>query len=96
MSMYECCNQIAVAIGEELPIIAVLQDDPPIGEDSGFRVVFSDAPTDGRDVTPEHCTLTCVCSLIEDHPEVGAALDTARAHGRALLYTTGEWVGAPR
>lgn len=92
----ERCGQAAVAIGGQLPIIAVLQDRPEVEGDTGFRVLFWDAPRDGDDLRPEHCSITCVCELIEDHPEVGAALDTARVNGRALLHSEGGWVGAPR
>jgi hypothetical protein len=66
--------------------------------DSGFSVLFSDAPdpddipTESLEELPPGITLVCLHCLIDDHPEIGRGLDIAREHGVADLDENGEWV----
>ena len=62
--------------------------------DSGFTVLFEDAPDpddlDDGDELPED--LVCLHCLLDDHPELGRGLDIAREYGVADLDGDGEWV----
>jgi hypothetical protein len=71
--------------------------ETPLGpRDSGFTVLFEDAPDpDELDGLGEHPALSSVClhCLIDDHPEIGRGLDVAREWGAADLDENGEWIG---
>jgi hypothetical protein len=63
--------------------------------DSGFTVLFSDAPDpDELDEDSRHPAVGIVClhCLIEDDPELGRGLDIAREYGVADLDESGEWI----
>jgi len=73
--------------------------DPPNGDwDSGFTVLFDDAPDPdevGEYENPaEHPGIFTVhlSCLIETDPELGSGLDIAREHGVADLDDNGRWV----
>lgn len=78
-----------MTFGSVPPIVAVNFDRAP-GADSGFLVVFADAPPPGE-VGDEDAGWLCLHCLIDEHPEVGAALDMARARGEVWLVG-GVWV----
>jgi hypothetical protein len=61
--------------------------------DSGFTVLFADAPDPDEVEGMEHpgISLVCLHCLIDDHPEIGRGLDIAREYGAADLED-GEWV----
>lgn len=70
--------------------------DEPMGPtDSGFSVIFSDAP-DPDDLPevpalPEGVSFVCLSCLLDDYAEIGRGLDIAREYGAADLED-GEWV----
>jgi hypothetical protein len=86
--------------GSEPPAFSIGYEKPLGPADSGFSVLFDDAP-DPEDVDsaelpegemPPGITLVCLHCLIDDHPEIGRGLDIAREHGLADLDEKGEWV----
>jgi hypothetical protein len=81
--------------GSVPPIKAVLYDreNGPFMQDSGFLVVYSDVPPaveldeDGDRGT----SWVCLHCLIDEHPEVGVALDMARELGEVRPDGDGGW-----
>jgi hypothetical protein len=70
--------------------------EKPLGPwDSGFTVLFDDAP-DPEEVpdTGEHplVRMVCVGCLLEEHPEVGRGLEVACEYGVADLADDGGWM----
>ena len=66
--------------------------------DSGFSVLFADAP-DPDDLPPPSAeglppgiTFVCLHRLLDDHPEIGRGLDLAREYGVADLDGDGVWI----
>ena len=91
------CGPIAVTVGSQPPIARVLYDEPLEEGDTGFGVLFSDAPEDDTDLAYGDMGVVCIHSLIDHHPEVGRALDLAREHGRAYRDDPdADWTPAPR
>ncbi len=85
---------VALVWGAEPPAHSIAYCEPMWSGDSGFSVLFDDAP-DPADVDgPEDPRLTLVCldCLVDDHPELGRGLDLAREHGLAELDDDDEWV----
>ena len=88
---------VAMVWGTERPAHSIGYEKPMGSWDSGYSVVFADAP-DPDDVEdrpgslPEGITLVCLHCLIDDHPEIGRGLDIAREHGVADLDEKDEWV----
>ena len=86
--------------GSEPPPYSIGYDEPLAPGDSGFPVLFDDAPDpedfDAADLPedelPPGITLVCLNCLIEDHPKIGRGLDIAREYGVAGLDDDGEWV----
>jgi hypothetical protein len=69
--------------------------ETPLGPtDSGFTVLFDDAPDADAAQGAEHPGISFVCldCLIDDHPDLGRGLDIARQYGVADLDDDGEWV----
>jgi hypothetical protein len=85
-----------LAWGDEPPVFSIGYAEPLGPGDSGYTVLFSNAP-DPADV-PENGEHPLVgpmhghC-LLEEYPEVVPGLEVARAHGAADLDEGGEWVG---
>jgi hypothetical protein len=84
--------------GSEPPVFSIGWMEPLAEWDSGFTVLFDDAPDPeevGQYSNPaEHpgiSTIHLAC-LLEEHPEIGRGLDIARAHRLADLDERGEWV----
>jgi len=90
-------ESVAVAVGREPPVVAVIyhadaEDGAPA--DSGFDILFSDAPDNLDELDPEDDRLQTVClhCVIEDYPEAGRGMDLALKHGYAERdLDTGEW-----
>lgn len=80
--------------GETPPIFSIGWMEPLGAWDSGFTVLFDDAPdpeevsnpTDHPGISMEH--LGC---LLEEHPEIGRGLDIAREHLVSDLDDAGVW-----
>jgi hypothetical protein len=81
--------------GTEPPAFSVGYDEPLGPRDSGFTAIFSDAPEPLEVEGPDDPRISVVClhCLIDHHPEIGRALDLARAYGAADLDENGAWVG---
>ena len=84
--------------GSEPPAHSIGYEQPLGPTDSGFTVLFDDAP-DPDDLPPPMAkelppgiTLVCLHCLLDDHPEIGRGLDLAREYGVADLDDDGEWV----
>jgi hypothetical protein len=81
--------------GSEPPVFSIGYENPLGAGDSGFTVLFDDAPQpDELDTEGQRPALSIVClhCLLEDHPEIGRGLDIAREYGVADLDDDGEWV----
>jgi hypothetical protein len=92
------CGPVAIVLGSERPAHAISFLKPIAAWDSGFMVVYSDAPTpdelDQRDDDDlEDSELICLHCLLDDDPALGRGLDLAREHGGQVdLGENGEWV----
>ena len=97
--MTEHTKSWAMVWGSEPPAFSIGYEKKKIGPtDSGFSVLFADAP-DPEDLPkadvgelPPGITLVCLHCLIDDNPEIGPGLDIAREHGVADLDENDEWV----
>jgi hypothetical protein len=80
--------------GSEPPAFSIGYDAPMGQIDSGFTVLFDDAPDpddlQGRD--DPRISWVCVGCLLEEHPELARGLDIARRHQLADLDEDGAWV----
>lgn len=89
-------ERLAMVWGEAPPVFSIGYEPPSSDFDSGFTVLFDDAPDpdDVDDVTEDsRISWLCLHCLIEDYPEIGAGLDLAKRRGAADLNDVGEWVG---
>ncbi len=81
--------------GSEPPAFSIGYEREKLGPtDSGFTVLFDDAP-DPEELDEQGRAamgFVCLACLLERHPEVGRGLDLAREHGVADLDEAGEWV----
>src|SRR3954447_12935753 len=86
--------------GSQPPIFSIGHEEPMGEIDSGFIVLYDDAPT-GAELeetsyeNPEddpRVRWICLGCLLEEHPEIGRGLDIARKHRVADLNEDGEWV----
>ena len=93
------CGKTALCWGSEPPAHTVAYEEPLGPGDSGFSVLFEDAP-DPDDLPPigeppaglpPGLSLVCLACLIEDEPDIGRGMDIAREHGLAELDDDGEW-----
>ena len=83
--------------GSEPPEFSIGYEQPLGPGDSGFTVLFDDAPDpddlpEDGDSLPPGITLVCLDCLLDYHPHVGRGLDIAREYGVADLDAGGEWV----
>ena len=86
---------VAWVWGSEPPAFSIGHEEPMWPGDSGFTVLFDDAPDPedaGRAGQHPAISLVCLHCLIDDHPEIGPGLDIAREYGVADLDEDGEWV----
>jgi hypothetical protein len=100
---FEHAKALAWVLGSEPPAFSIGYEKPTSPHDSGFTVLFDDAPdpddlpvVDPAQVSkgelPPGITFVCLHCLIDDHPEIGRGLDIAREYGVADLDENGEWV----
>ena len=81
--------------GSTPPVFSIGHEEPMGEIDSGFVVLFDDAPDphDVADPTNDpRIAWLCLHCLIDEYPEVGRGLDIAAQHGAADLVD-GEWIG---
>ena len=95
--MTEHARTSVIVWGSEPPALSIGFEKPMGPGDSGFSVLFDDAPDpddlpENGNELPEGITVVCLSCLIEDHPEIGRGLDIAREYGVADLDENGEWV----
>ena len=86
---------VAIVWGSEPPCFSIGWNTPFGPADSGFTVLFDDAPEpeDVEDPTDHPgIALVCLHCLLDDHPEIGRGLDIAREYGVADLDGRGVWV----
>ena len=85
---------VAMVWGSEPPAFSIGHEKPMWPGDSGFTVIFSDAPDPDEVHGPDdpRVTLVCLHCLINDHPEIGRGLDIAREYGAADLDDNDEWI----
>ena len=85
---------VAFVWGSEPPAFSIGWEEPMGPGDSGFTVLFDDAPELEEVQGAEHPGISFVCldCLIDDHPDLGRGLDLAREHGAADRNDDG-WVG---
>jgi hypothetical protein len=81
-------------LGSEEPAFSIGYEEPLGAWDSGYTIIFEDAPDpeELEEIDGEGSELVCLRCLIDDHPEIGRGLDLAREHGVANLDENGAWV----
>ena len=97
--MTEHARSSVMVWGSEPPAYSIgFEREPMWPGDSGFTVLFDDAPdpdeiegTDDSRISVVH-----LCCLLDDHPELGRGLDIAREYGVADVDENGEWVVGDR
>jgi hypothetical protein len=90
-------HTLAWVLGAELPVISIGYEVPESPRDSGFTIIYSDAPY--RDevarLTEDELVFVCLGCLLEElPPDVGRGLEIAREHGAARLDDGDVWVPA--
>ena len=85
----------AVVCGSKPPAHSIGCCAPMWEGDSGFTVLFDDAPDpdDVDDPNDPRISLVHLGFLLDEHPELGRALDLARRFGAADLAEDGGRVG---
>ena len=85
---------LAVVWGTAPPAHSIGREKPMWPGDSGFTVLFDDAPDPDEVDGLEHpgVSLVCLHCLLDEHPEIGRGLDIARQYGVADLDENDEWV----
>jgi hypothetical protein len=84
--------------GSEPPAFSIGWMEPLGSWDSGFTVIFDDAPDpeelEGYESLDDHPGIRAMhlACLLEEHPEIGRGLDIAREHLVADLADDGEWI----
>jgi hypothetical protein len=88
-------KSLAFVWGSEPPAFSIGWDIPLGPADSGFTVLFADAPEpEDIDDPNDHpgIALVCLRCLVDDDPALGRGLAIAREYGVADLDDDGEWV----
>ena len=85
---------LAVVWGTAPPAHSIGREKPMWPGDSGFTVLFDDAPDpdEVHGTDDPRISLVCLHCLLDDHPEIGRGLDIARQYGVADLDENDEWV----
>jgi len=85
---------MAITFGTVPPVVAVSygREGGPRGADSGFLLVFTDAPPPDEIGADTEVGWLCLHCVIEEFPEVGAALELARTVGEVRPDGAGGWV----
>jgi hypothetical protein len=94
MTEFERARSVAMVWGSRPPAFSIGWCKPMWRGDSGFTVLFDDAP-DPDDVAgpgDHRISLVHLSCLLDDHPELGGGLDIAREYGVADLDDGGEWI----
>lgn len=89
-------KRLALCWGSAPPVFSIgFETDKLFDGDSGFNLIYEDAPAPSEVTGPDDPRLTWVClhCLIDEHPEIGRGLDLAKQFGAADLDESGEWVG---
>ena len=86
----------AVVWGSEPPAHSIGREKPMWPGDSGFTVLFDDAPDpdDVHGTDDPRISLVCLHCLLDDHPEIGRGLDIARESTEWQIWTrttSGSW-----
>jgi hypothetical protein len=101
MMDFKHARTTAYVWGSEPPAHTIACEKPQGEWDSGFSVLFSDAPDPeslptpraGDTELPEGISLMCLHCLIDEYPEIGRGLDMAREHGVVILDDNDEhWI----
>lgn len=88
-------HALAWVLGSELPVISIGYLPTSSPRDSGFTVIYSDAPYQDEieDLADDELVFMCLGCLVEELPaDVGRGLEIARRYGVANLDDRGEWV----
>jgi hypothetical protein len=80
----ERLSTISEGVDKGLPITRIY------GENGSFVLLDENCPLDANDYTGE-LVVVCLSCLLDQHPDVGHALDLANAYGSAHLADD-EWV----
>ena len=88
------CGPVAWVLGSEPPAFSIGYEMPRGVWDSGFTVIYQDAPDPHELDGPDHegSQFVCMRCLVDDDPAIGRGLDLAREYGVAELDENGEWV----
>jgi hypothetical protein len=86
-------ESLAMIWGSTPPIFSIGYDPPDSPHDSGFTVLFDDAPdpSEVMDYNDPRIRWFCLHCLLDEYPEIGRGLDIAREHLVADLDDAGEW-----
>ena len=85
---------VAMVWGSQPPAFSIGHEKPMWPGDSGFTVLFDDAPDPDEVQGPDdpRISLVHLDCLLDEHPEIGRGLDIAREYGVADLDDDDEWV----
>ena len=85
---------VAMVWGSQPPAFSIGHERPLWPGDSGFTVLFDDAPDPDEVQGPDdpRISLVHLDCLLHEHPELGRGLDIAREYGVADLDDDDEWV----
>jgi hypothetical protein len=88
------CGPVAWVLGSEEPAHSIGYEEPLGPWDSGFTIIYQDAPDpeEVEQIDGEGSELVCLRCLIDEHPELARGLDLAREHGAADLKSDGAWI----
>jgi hypothetical protein len=88
------CGPVAWVLGSERPAFSIGYEKPMGKWDSGFTVIYQDAPDPDEleRIDGAGSELVCLSCLIDSDSELGRGLDIAREYGVADLDERGEWV----
>jgi len=88
------CGPVAWVLGSEPPAFSIGYAEPMGTWDSGFTVIYQDAPEveELEGIDGDGSELVCLHCLLDDDPEIGRGLDIAHEYGMADLDEHGAWV----
>jgi hypothetical protein len=86
------CCPVAWVLGSERPAFSIGFAEPLGAWDSGFKIIYQDAPDpeELEEVDSDGSELVCLHCLIDHDPALGRGLDLAKEYGVADL-SGGEW-----
>jgi hypothetical protein len=89
-------GEVVMVWGGRRPVFSIGYDRDAgrSGLDSGYTILFDDAPDPGDvSVADRRIRWMHLGCVVEEYPEIGRGLDLAREFGAADLDDAGEWVG---